>query len=166
MPAQSNRGAVAPQSKQEARNSAEDSSSERAQQEKTDKALEQERRGPVAVRGDIPPAGVLEDSSMAAEAKAEAKKAGKEDSPGVVQDIVLPPHSGNYAEGLKREVSVLSDPLTGATVVLSDRVKSPFTLETLEVLTEPVEEEQAREDLEEEISALASRQQEAESKER
>jgi hypothetical protein len=168
MPAQANKGAVAPQGKQEkrqqeARSSAEGSSSAKP-------APPQERRGPTAVRGDIPPAGVLEDSTVA-DTKADKAdktdtKADKAGSAAVVQDIVLPPHTGNFAGGLKREATVLTDNLTGATVVVSDRVKSPLTLETLEVLQEPVDEDTAREQLEQAISDLDSTRHEAASKAR
>lgn len=77
--------------------------------------------------------------------KADTKAADKAADTPVVQDIVNPPHSGNYVGGLKREATVLTDPITGATVVISDRVKSPLTLDTLEVLVEtlPDEEHQA-----------------------
>ena len=162
MPAQSSKGAVAPSSKQEARTDKALSEERRSADSSSDKP--QQPRGPVAIKGDIPPAGVLEDSSMVkekADTKPAAKAATKAADTPVVQDIVNPPHSGNYTAGLKREASVLTDLTTGATVVISDRVKSPLTLDTLEVLVETLPEEEHQGAMDKAVAEVSDQRSEA-----
>jgi hypothetical protein len=121
-------------------------------------------RGATAVRGDIPPEGVVEDTKVGS-TRAEDTERGKGDS--ITQRRTLPSSKEPFLRGATRESEVKLHPETGAQVVTSDLIKDAITGEVLEVLVEPLPEEEAQEELERQVQSVRDLQQhEAESKER
>lgn len=151
MPAQGSKGAVAPSGKSEEK--------QQSRSEQPSKAPQQPEklRGPVASVGDQVPPGVLEDSKKEERKVSDTKKAAaKGADTGLGTGVFSQPNMGNYQAGVKREASVQVDQLTGATVVLSDRLKSHLTGETLEVLQEPRTDEEADQEMRQVQRKLAS----------
>ncbi len=137
---EASRGPVSPSSKPR------DSHSTPPKQESS-----KELRGPTAVRGDIPPAGVLEDTKVAAtrEEAVMTDKGTKNTRDTPTARRTLPGAGGagkdQFLRGVKREATVEMDTVTGAQVVTSDRLLDPLTGLVVEVLTEPMTEEAAAE---------------------
>lgn len=131
MPAQASKGPVAPASKKERSGSS----------TKEPKAT--------ALRGDLPPAKVLEHSDKAeAAATAAADTAAEDSSPNrdsqATPTAVRTLPSVDIPRGVRRESSVLMPTKPGESeVVLFDRLMDPLTNEVTEVLQPPLTEEEA-----------------------